>query len=67
MCYKHWGMVPLALQRQIYAAYRAGQEVDKQPSKKYLGAIKKAIAEVARRENPRSYFPKQSKAKVADG
>lgn len=51
MCLTHWRMVPQALQRQVWATYRRGQEQDKQPSSAYLAAVKAAIAAVATQED----------------
>ena len=51
MCRKHWGMVPRALQREIWKHFRPGQEIDKSPSAAYRQAQQAAIASVASREN----------------
>lgn len=37
-CMKHWKMLPLALQRKIWAAFRPGQEVSKTPTRDYVEA-----------------------------
>lgn len=50
MCRRHWALVPQALQRQVWATYRSGQEVDKRPSRAYLVAADAAVAAVARIE-----------------
>lgn len=50
MCLRHWRMVPRPLQRQVWATYRPGQEVDKEPTGVYLAAAKAAIASVAEKE-----------------
>ncbi len=50
MCYWHWRRVPRALQRQVWATYRPGQEVDKRPSEEYLAAMRDAIEAVAAKE-----------------
>lgn len=50
MCLRHWRMVPRALQRAVWAAYRPGQETDKSPSREYLAAARAAIAAVAAAE-----------------
>lgn len=36
MCYRHWSIIPKARQRELWRAYRRGQEVDKDPSSDYL-------------------------------
>lgn len=51
MCLKHWRMVPLELQRAVWATYRPGQEVDKRPSAEYLEAARAAISAVAAKES----------------
>lgn len=43
MCRSHWARVPLKLRQKVWAAYRSGQEVDKQPSAEWLHAAKAAI------------------------
>ena len=50
MCLAHWKMVPFALQKAIWATYRPGQEVDKNPSEAYLKNAQEAIAAVSQRE-----------------
>jgi hypothetical protein len=50
MCGRHWAMVPLSQQREIWRHYRPGQEVDKRPSAEYLRVMKIAIDLVARAE-----------------
>ena len=35
-CKRHWLLLPKSLRNKIWASYRPGQEVDKQPSKAYL-------------------------------
>lgn len=50
MCRKHWYMVPAPLRAKVWAAYRAGQCDDKQPSRAYLLAAGDAIAAVAVQE-----------------
>ena len=52
MCLKHWRMVPRPLQRRVWAAYRPGQEVDKNPSDEYLEVQRAAVAAVAAKEKP---------------
>lgn len=46
MCAPHWRMVPRPLQAAVWASYRTGQEVDKQPSEAWHKAAEAAIAAV---------------------
>lgn len=50
MCGFHWSRVPRLLQARIWAAYRRGQEITKDPSAEYLEAMRAAISTVAERE-----------------
>lgn len=50
MCSRHWRMVPPEYQKVIWHYYRAGQEVDKQPSIEYLAVAFAGIACVAIQE-----------------
>jgi hypothetical protein len=50
MCRRHWFMVPKTLRDAVWAAYRQGQEIDKDPSPAYRDAAHEAIWYVARRE-----------------
>jgi hypothetical protein len=43
MCARHWRMVPKHIQREIWATYRPGQEIDKRPSAEYMAAQRRAI------------------------
>jgi len=38
-CRKHWYVLPQALRKQVWATYRPGQEIDKQPSHEYMDTI----------------------------
>lgn len=40
-CLKHWRMLPKDLQREIWDAYRPGQEADQRPSRRYLDVAHK--------------------------
>lgn len=51
MCGRHWNMVPRLQQARVWATYRRGQEVTKDPSPEYLVAMREAIATVAQRES----------------
>lgn len=42
MCRSHWFRVPKELRDRIWALYRPGQELDKQPSRFYLEAARRA-------------------------
>lgn len=44
-CLTHWRMVPKSIQKQVWATYRPGQEVDKHPSPEYMEAQR--IARIA--------------------
>ena len=35
-CEKHWFTLPHEIRNRIWAAYRSGQEIDKNPSREYL-------------------------------
>ena len=49
-CLAHWRMLPKQLQMAVWRHYRAGQEVDKQPSEAYMEAQRRAIEYIATRE-----------------
>lgn len=50
MCYRHWRMVPKALQQRVWDTYRPGQEITKDPSPEYLVAALAAVDAVADKE-----------------
>ena len=50
MCYRHWKMVPLHLQRAVWAAYRPGQCDDMRPSPEWFEAADAAIKAVFEKE-----------------
>jgi hypothetical protein len=50
MCARHWRMVPRLQRAQLWAAYRPGQERDKDPSAAYLRAAAACVEAVARAE-----------------
>lgn len=54
MCPSHWRRVPRDLQARVYATYRPGQEVSKDPTREYVTAAQAAIAAVARLEDSRA-------------
>ena len=51
MCRSHWYMVPKDLRDAVWATYRPGQEIDKQPSLEYLDVAMQAIEAVAAKES----------------
>ncbi len=54
MCPRHWRMVPAKLQADVWRTYRAGQEIDKSPTREYLAAARAAIEAVAAKERPQA-------------
>ena len=50
MCLSHWRMVPRAMQDAVWANYKRGQEIRKDPTDEYLDVTKKARLYVAERE-----------------
>lgn len=50
MCFKHWKMVPITLQRDVWKHYRVGQCLDKIVTTDYLRASSAAINAVAEKE-----------------
>lgn len=69
MCLRHWRMLPKAMQREVWGAYRPGQEIDKQPSALYLAVTRRAIAFIADREHmpiPDAYRRYLNDAEPAD-
>lgn len=50
MCRKHWFMLPKKHRDAIWATYRPGQEIDKDPSQEYLQAASDAISWLAAKE-----------------
>jgi hypothetical protein len=43
MCKRHWFMLPKTMRDAIWANYRPGQEIDKEPSAKYLEVAMAAV------------------------
>ena len=41
-CKTHWFMLPKRIRQNIWAAYRKGQEITKDPSVEYIEAAKEA-------------------------
>lgn len=50
MCLRHWRMVPKVLQARVWATYRPGQEIDKNPTGAYMEAQQAAVDAVAKKE-----------------
>lgn len=50
-CAEHWRMVPDVIQKEVWAAYRRGQEQDKKPSIDWLIAADRASIAIAQAEN----------------
>ncbi len=50
MCRAHWFSVPQSLRDQLWATYRPGQEITKDPSSEYLAAAAACIRAAAERE-----------------
>jgi len=57
MCPRHWRMVPRHLQSAVWANYRPGQEIDKNPSSDYLTAHLRAVNAVAVAEGRKAPYP----------
>jgi len=47
MCPKHWRMVPYSIRVRVCLTYRPGQATEKNPSREWIDAARKAIAAVA--------------------
>ena len=56
MCRRHWALVPNELKLAVLRAYRPGQCDDKQPSREYLEAARRAINRVAQIEGFGEYY-----------
>lgn len=46
MCARHWRMVPFGLRKEVYNAYKPGQDIYHNPSPEWLHFAKEAIAAV---------------------
>ena len=51
MCKQHWFALRKPLRDAIWREYRPGQEVDKQPSARYVAVQRRAVAELAFKPN----------------
>lgn len=60
MCRTHWYWLPKPMRDAIWKTYRKGQELDKQPSAKYLKAAQEAIAWIENKEREKKQ-PLQNK------
>ena len=47
MCRQHWYSLRRPLRDAVWREYRPGQEVDKEPSSRYMAVQRRAVAEVA--------------------
>ena len=56
MCYRHWKMVPRALQQAVWVAYRPGQCDDMNPSLEWFEAADAAIEAVFEKERAAGAF-----------
>lgn len=54
MCLRHWKALSRPRQRAIWATYKAGQEIRKDPSAEYLAAADEAIRELEIKEGRRA-------------
>jgi hypothetical protein len=43
MCLRHWQLLPEPVRYAVWAAYRPGQEVAKDPSRAYVAAVRVAL------------------------
>lgn len=57
MCGRHWRMVPKPLKDRVWATYRPGQEVTKDPSREYVKAALAAVNAVADKEGIKRELP----------
>ncbi len=57
MCARHWRMVPHRLQLAVWAQYKPGQEIRKDPSTRYLVAMADAVNAVAEKEGRAERMP----------
>ena len=44
MCKRHWFMLPESTRDAVWATYRPGQEITKDPSEEYMDVTTRAIA-----------------------
>lgn len=62
-CYRHWMMTPYVHRAAVRDAYRFGQEIDKNPSGRWMIAAQKAICAVAVREGNMSASEAQERVR----
>jgi hypothetical protein len=53
MCARHWKTLPQSIRSAIWATYRDGQEIDKNPSREYVAAARAAQEWARERERER--------------
>lgn len=53
-CKEHWYMLPFALRRRVWAAYRPGQEADMKPSEKYIAVAREVQVWIKENAEPAS-------------
>lgn len=51
-CKRHWYLLPKPIRDRIWAAYRPGQEIDKNPSSAYIQAFRAAIEWIEKHHPP---------------
>lgn len=51
-CKDHWFRLPKTLRNRIWATYRPGQEIDKNPSTEYLAVANEVQAWIMENSNP---------------
>ncbi len=49
-CSKHWFSLPVGLRRAIWATYRPGQEITKDPSPEYIAAAREVREWILKKE-----------------
>lgn len=54
MCKPHWYKLPKSMRDAVWRDYRAGQEIDKLPSRQYVETARAAIDYIARLEGKRA-------------
>jgi hypothetical protein len=53
MCRRHWFKLPKSIRDRVWATYRPGQEITKDPSDEYMDVANKAIEWLAAIEHDR--------------
>jgi hypothetical protein len=65
-CKPHWFALPPLLRAKIWAAYRPGQEVSKDPSRYYLAVAQEAQDWIRQREEERAATARANDKKTRD-